>query len=227
MITTLWRKHWMELRSTWALNMAMLSFVAIVLPHLPVRQPVAVAPLVQTYIVIFAFFALAVLPARFAGTGLATSAGIRPHRGADPSLLFTLSLPARRRTLFFYRTGFCLLAIETAAVLALAMLAVACAPLGGSMQVFADGLPILFLSVPVYFLDSLLLIRFDAFSVMQIQIFGAAGLWFVLPPVARVDPQKVVAALSGMAPLSLAMSAILIAAGLAILTVWKLDRQDF
>ncbi|MEJ2008636.1 MAG: hypothetical protein P8Z30_10860, partial [Acidobacteriota bacterium] len=193
------------------MNMAMLGFVAIVLPHLPERQPVAVVPLVQAFILIFSFFALAVLPARFAGTGLATLIGIRPHRGADPSLLFTLSLPARRRTLFFYRTGFCLLAVEGAAILGLAMLAVACARLGGSMQVFTDGWRILFLMVPVYFLDSLLSIRFDAFSVTQIQILGAAGLWFVLPPVARADPLKVVAALSGIAPALFALLTLFVA----------------
>src|SRR5271156_5481334 len=165
MITTLWRKHWMELRAIWAFSALFAILPAIAFAQLAEHHSGPVAPLVQNFIDVFAFFALAMFPVRFAGTGLATSKGFRAPRGADPSLLFTLSLPARRRTLFFYRTGFCLLAMESLAILGLVMAAVVFAHAGGSMRVFVDGLWILLLMVPLYFLDSLLSIRFDAVSI--------------------------------------------------------------
>lgn len=226
MITTLWRKHWMELRGIWAFNALFAIFPAIAFAGLTQHRAGAVTPLVRDFIYAFSFFALAIFPVRFAGTGLATSKGFRATRGADPSLLFTLSLPARRRTLFFYRTGFCLLAMESLAILGLVMGAVVFAHAGGSMRVFADGVWILLLMVPLYFLDSLLSIRFDAFSITQVQTLGALGLWFASRRVG-VNPQRVVAVLSGIAPMNFAVFALLVAAGLAVVTVWRLDRHDY
>ena len=117
--------------------------------------------------------------------------------------------------------------METAAVLGLLMGAVVFAHSGGSTQVFTDGLPVLLLMPPLYFFNCLLSIRFDTVSTMQIYILCVVGIWFVLLPLTGVNQQTILAALSGIAPLSLALSALLIAAGFAILTVWKLDHQDF
>ena len=94
------------------------------------------------------------------------------------------------------------------------------------MQVFTDGWRILFFAVPLYFPDSLLSIRFDPITTMQIQIWGAIGLWFALPFVG-VKRQMILAMLSGIAPVPFALLALLIAAGLAAVTVWRLDRQDY
>ncbi|MGC1871737.1 MAG: hypothetical protein WA700_12325 [Acidobacteriaceae bacterium] len=226
MIATLWRKHWMELRGIWAFNALFAILPAIGYAHLAEHHAGPVAPLVHSFISIFAVFALGMFPVRFAGTGLTTSKGFRPARGADPSLLFTLSLPARRRTLFFYRTGFSLLAMESLAILGLGMGAVVFAHSGGSMWVFADGLWILLLMVPLYFLDSLLSIRFDPVSITQVQIFGVVGLWFASHLVG-MNPQRIVTVLSGIAPIPFVLAALLIAAGLAAVTVWRLDQHDY
>jgi lysylphosphatidylglycerol synthetase-like protein (DUF2156 family) len=216
----------MELRGIWAFNALFAMLPALMFARLAEHHSGPVTPLVREFIYALAFFALAMFPVRFAGTGLATSKGFRAPRGADPSLLFTLSLPVRRRTLFFYRTGFCLLAIESLAILGLVMGAVVLAPSGGLMQVFADGLWILLLMVPLYFLDSLLSIRFDAVSITQVQILGGLALWFVSSRVG-VNLQRVVAVLSGIAPINLALVTLLAAAGLAGVTVWRLNRHDY
>jgi hypothetical protein len=226
MITALWRKHWMELRGIWAFNALFAILPAIAFARLAEHHSGPVAPLVQNFINAFAFFALAMFPVRFAGTGLVTSKGFRAPRGADPTLLFTLSLPARRRTLFFYRAGFCLLAMESLAILGLVMAAVVFAPSGGSMRVFADGLWILLLMVPLYFLDSLLSIRFDAVTITQVQILGAGALWFASPHLG-LNPQRIAAVLSGIAPINFVLLTLLVAAGLAAATVWLLNRQDY
>jgi hypothetical protein len=226
MMTTLWRKHWMELRGIWAFTALFAILPAIAFARLADHHSGPVAPLVQNFIYVFGFFALAIFPVRFAGTGLATSKGFRPARGADPSLLFTLSLPARRRTLFFYRTGFCLLAMESLAILGLAMAAVVFAHSGGSVRMLADGLWILLLMVPLYFLDSLLSIRFDQVSITQVQIVGAGVLWFASPHLG-VDPQRIAAALSRIAPIDFILFTLLVTAGLAAATVWLLNRHDY
>jgi hypothetical protein len=226
MITTLWRKHWMELRGICAFNALFAILPATAYARFAEHHSGPVAPLVQNFIYALAFFALAIFPVRFAGTGLATSKGFRAPRGDDPSLLFTLSLPARRRTLFLYRTGFCLLAMEVLAVLGLVVGALVLSRSGGSMLVFVDGLWILLLMVPVYFFDSLLSIRFDAVSIAQVQTLGALALWFALHRVG-VNPQAVVAVFSRIAPLYLALFSLLVAAGLAAVTIWRLNRHDY
>ena len=96
----------------------------------------------------------------------------------------------------------------------------------GSMQVFADGLWILLLMVPLYFLDSLLSIRFDAATITQVQVFSAVLLWFASLHMG-VSPQRIVALLSGIAPIPFVLFALLIAAVLAAVTVWRLDRHDY
>jgi hypothetical protein len=226
MITTLWRKHWMELRGIWAFNALFAILPAIAFARVAEHHSGPVAPLVQNFSYLFAYLALAMFPVRFAGTGLATAKGLRPSRGADPTLLFTLSLPARRRTLFFCRTVFCLLAIESLAILGLVAAAVVFARLGGSMRVFADGLWILLLIVPLYFLDSLLSIRFDPVTIAQVQILGATAFWFASPHLG-LNPQKIVAVLSGIAPVNFVLFALLAAVGLAAATVWLLNRHDY
>ncbi|MGC2497683.1 MAG: hypothetical protein WA374_08065 [Acidobacteriaceae bacterium] len=226
MITTLWRKHWMELRGIWAFNALFAILPAIAFVNLAEQHVGPVGPLVQKFVHVFAFFALAMFPVRFAGTGLATSKGFRAPRGADPSLLFTLSLPVRRRTLFFYRTGFCLLAVESLAILGLTMGAIIFAHSGAATRLFADGLWVLLLMVPLYFLDSLLSIRFDGVTITQVQILSAGVLWFVSPHLG-LNPQRITAVLSGIAPIDFVLLALLAAAGLAAATVWLLDRHDY
>lgn len=226
MIATLWRKHWMELRGIWAFNALFAILPAIAFARIAEHHSGPAAPLVHKFIGVFAFFALAMFPVRFAGTGLATSKGFRAPRGVDPSLLFTLSLPARRRTLFLCRTSFCLLAMESLAILGLAMAAVVFAHSGGSVRVFIDGLWVLLLMVPLYFLDSLLSIRFDPVSITQVQVLGAGVLWFALPRVG-VNPRRVVAELAGIASIDFVLFALFVAAGLAAATVWLLDQHDY
>jgi hypothetical protein len=94
------------------------------------------------------------------------------------------------------------------------------------MRVFADGLWILLLMVPLYFLDSLLSIRFDAFSITQVQVLGAGVFWFASPHLG-VNPQRIAAVLSGIAPINFVLLPLLVAAGLAAATVWLLDRHDY
>lgn len=226
MIATLWRKHWMELRGIWAFNMIFAILPAIAFASAAERHSGPAAPLVQKFVFMFAFFALGLFPVRFAGTGLVTTKGFRPQRGADPSMLFTLSLPARRRTLFFCRTGFCLLAMESLAILGLAAAAIFFAHSGGLMRLLADGLWILLLMVPIYFFDSLLSIRFDPVSITQAQILSAGAVWFLLLHLG-FTPRRMVADISGIAPMYFVLFAVLAGAGMSAATVWLLDRHDY
>lgn len=61
---------------------------------------------------------------------------------------------------------------------------------------------------------------------MQIH-FACLLALLLIPPLLGVHTKTVMASLSGLAPFSLALSALLITAGLAILVVWRLDHQDF
>jgi hypothetical protein len=226
MIAMLWRKYWMELNGIWAWNAIFAILPAIAFAPLTEHRSGPVGPLVQHFIYAFAFVALAMFPAPFAGTGLATFTGSRAPRGPDLSLLFTLSLPARRRTLFFYRAGFCLMAIESLVILGLEVAVGMFARVGGSRQVFDHGLWILFLMIPIYFLDCLLSIRFDAVRIMQVQILCVGWLWFVLHH-SGVTPERVAAVLSGIAPIPFVLLTLFVSAGLAVTTVWRLDRRDY
>lgn len=226
MITTIWRKHWLELRGILMFNAVFALLPAIGFARSAENHVGPIAPVVLEFIYLFAFFALAMFPVRFAGTGLATSQGVRPPRGTDPSLLFTLSLPVRRRTLFFYRTGFCLLAIEGLALLGLGVGALVFAHAGGAAKILADGLPILLLMVPLYLVDSLLSIRFDAVAITQVQIWGAAALWFGSSLVG-IHAQQIAVALSRITPGTFVLGTLLLTAGLAILTIWRIDRHDY
>ena len=226
MIATLWRKHWMELRGIWAFNVVFAILPAIAFASAAERHSGPAAPLVQRFVEVFAFFALGLFPVRFAGTGLVTSRGVRAPRGADPSMLFTLSLPARRRTLFFCRTGFCLLAMESLAILGLAVAAIFFAHTGGVMRLFADGLWVLLFMIPIYFFDSLLSIRFDPVSITQVQILRAGAVWFGLSHLG-VNPRRIAAAIAGIAPMYFVLFAVLAGAGFDAATVWWLDRHDY
>lgn len=226
MLTMLWRKYWMELRGLWIFALVFIELPAIYFAHQVRVHPGHGAAPMQGFLFLFAILVLGVFPPRFAGTGLATSGGVRPHQGSDHSVLFTLSLPIRRRTLFIYRATFALLALETVTVVGLLSATALLLQLGDSWQLLAEGLWILFFMLPIYFLDSLLAIRFTEAATMQIHFALVFALLFI-PPLFGVHTQTVLAALSGLAPLSLALSTLLIAAGLAILVVWKLDRRDY
>jgi hypothetical protein len=52
------------------------------------------------------------------------------------------------------------------------------------------------------------------------------ALWFALHRVG-VNPQAVVAVFSRIAPLYLALFSLLVAAGLAAVTIWRLNRHDY
>ena len=67
MIATLWRKHWMELRGIWAFNALFAILPAIALSPLAAHRSGPSGPLVHNFIYFFAFFALGMFPARFAG----------------------------------------------------------------------------------------------------------------------------------------------------------------
>ena len=226
MIATLWRKHWMELRGIWAFNVVFAILPAIAFANAAEQHSGPAASLVRKFLFVFAFFALGLFPVRFAGTGLVTSKGFRAQRGADPSMLFTLSLPARRRTLFFCRTSFSLLAMESLAIIGLAAAAIFFAHTGGLMRLFADGLWILLFMIPLYFFDSLLSIRFDPVSITQVQILSAGAVWFGLSHLG-VNPRRIAAAIAGIAPVYLVLFTLLAGAGLAAATVWLLDRHDY
>lgn len=226
MLTMIWRKHWMELRGLWLFAVVFIEFPALYFVHQAHVHPGHAAPPVQGFLFLFAILVLAVFPPRFAGTGLSTSQGLRPNQQTDPSLLFTLSLPVQRRTLFFYRAAFALLALEAATTLGLVISTALFVHMGDSWQIFSDGLWILLFMLPIYLLDSLLSTRFAEATTMQIH-FACVFALLLIPPLLGVHTRRVVATLSGMAPLSLALSTLLIVSGLAILTVWRLDRLDF
>lgn len=219
MIAMLRQKHWMELRGLWVF-----AVIATALPATMLRatHPGHTTLLAQLLLGLFAFLML-VISVRFAGTGLATSKGIIVQRGPDPSLLFTLSLPLRRRTLFFYRAAFALSVLETAAALGLVIDTAVFVHFGGSWQVFGNGLWVLLAMVPVYFLDCLLSIRFSEASIVFIYV----GCMVLALPLFGMRVQKIGAALQGLQTIPFALLALLIAAGLAAVTVWRLDRQDY
>jgi hypothetical protein len=226
MIATLWRKHWMELRGLWLFALVFIEFPALYFAHQAQAHPGHAPPPPQGFLFLFSIMVLGVFPPRFAGTGLSTSQGLRPNQRTDPSLLFTLSLPLRRRTLFFSRAAFGLVVLEVAAALGLIVAAGLFVHLGGSWKIVRNGLWILLFMLPIHSMDSLLATRFTEATTMQIH-FGYFFALLLIPRLLGVNTQTVLTALSGVSPLALALSALLITVGLAIITIWKLDRQDF
>jgi hypothetical protein len=222
MITTLWRKHWMELRGIWGLAILFAAFPAILLTG---THPGHLAHPLQFYVSIFTLVML-LIPPRFAGTGLMTSKGIVPQRDADPSLFFTLSLPLRRRTLFIYRAIFGLFLLEAAAVLGLLIGTAVFDPFGGSWLIGGKVLRLLLALVPIYFLDTLLSTRYSEVSTLWMHMGCLLALGPALPALG-VHTQTVFPALESLLPIPFALGALLIAAGLAAVTIWRLDRQDY
>jgi hypothetical protein len=214
MIATLWEKHWMELRWLWVLAIFFGAFPAI-LYATDQHGNTASHPLV--FIAMFTLILL-IIPPRFAGTGLATSLGIRPRHGSDPSFLFALSLPLRRRALFLYRVVFALFLLETAAVLGLLLGTAAFVHMGGFWQVVGHCAWALLAVVPLYFLDCLLSIRFNEANIMFTHLGCIMGLQFLLP-LAGMHVRTVVGRLNSFPSMSFALGAILIAAALAAVTV--------
>jgi hypothetical protein len=230
MITTMWRKHWMELRGRWFWMTALATLPCIfsVLEAVRRRGVYWAAP--EELFGWVAVILIAFLPARLAGAGVTTAIGTRPQKTADPSLLFTLSLPLRRRTFLLYRASFGLLALEAGAVLALlinALVFTAFVSPVAPWRAFTYALWIMVVMLPLYFLDTLLSIRFTEIAVVQIQAFCIAGIVVALNLaglrifVLAFHHLTVLAALPG------ALGACLISAGFIAATVWSLDRQDF
>jgi hypothetical protein len=222
MITMLWRKHWLELRGLWLFAAVMAALPALLLR---VNHAAYAPKLADVFIATFAIIVL-VLPPRFASTGLETSAGVRPRHGADPARLFTLSLPLQRRFLFFYRAIFALSLMETGAALGLLIGGEVFVHMGGTWQAVSSGLWVLLAMVPVYFLDCALSIRFTEVSIMWVHIGCILGMLPVLS-LFGFRPEALIVAIHTLSPLSFAISAVLVAIGLAGVTVWRLNHRDY
>lgn len=225
MIAAILRKHWVELRGRW-LFMTAIGLAPGILVALDVtgrsgnRRPDSIA-----FCALFGFVVLAIFPSRSAGTGVSASLGIRPQRGSDPSLLFTLSLPIRRRSLFFWRAVFGILAMEGAAVIALGIDGLILGLFGMPWHALTPALWLLPIIVPFYFLDSLLLTWFSALTTMQIQLFSFAILAFLLRWAGVVN--RTAAALHHFTPLPVALPVCVISLALALTTVWRLDQLNY
>jgi hypothetical protein len=229
MIAAIWKKHWMELWRRWAFLTAfgLLPGIAAVAILATGRQA-SHHPDVASFLDLFTFLVLAFFPSRFGGTGLTTSMGARPCGGADPALLFTLSLPIRRRGLFFYRSVSGLLAMETAAAAAWAIDCLLLVHLGASWHALVPAIWVLPALVPFYFLDSLLLIRFSEMTTMQVQGVTLMILWLAAPLWFGVHFEKMVEiALQRVTSLPVALAMCLLSAVFAATTVWRLDRQSY
>ncbi len=229
MITAMVRKHWMELRGRWlfATAIAVLLGIFIIFEDrhaiFPKHWPMSLC--------LFAFILVVAFPPRFATTGVTTSIGTRPCHATDPSILFTLSLPLRRRTLLRYRAASGLFAMGTALAVALLVNAVVLESLGSAItpwQVLAYGLWILVLLVPLYFLDTLLSVWFSEATIMQVQAVAMALLVPVLLWMGLLgSAMKIMAVFHNATLVPAALAAGLIAAGLAGTTAWILDRQEY
>lgn len=228
MITAILRKHWMELWRRWAFVTAFALLPAIAVAAAAPANQASHHPNVFDFAVFFTFLVLAFFPTRFGGTGLATSMGARPERGADPSLLFTLSLPVRRRGLFFYRSVSGLVAMETAAATAWAIDCLLLVHAGASWHALVPLLWVMPVLVPFYFLDSLLLIRFSEMTTMQVQGVTLVILWLALHWLLGVRFEKMAeTALHHFTTLPIALATCLLSAAFVATTVWRLDRQSY
>jgi hypothetical protein len=229
MIAILWRKYWIELRGRWLMLTALAALPSIATAGDSLRhKPDATAPAALFGVV--GLILICLLPAQLSSTGVTTAMGRRPRGAPDPSLLFTLSLPVRRRKLLLYRATFGLLALGAGAVAAMVINALVCATFVSAVApgpVFTDGLWVLLALVPLYFLDTLLSLRFSEIAVFQIQAFSIAGIvialgWAGVPVFTTIFHH-----LSLLAIAPAAIGACLISAALAALTVRSLERQDF
>jgi hypothetical protein len=232
MIETMWWKHWMELRGSVFLTTAVGILPCVLFVFQASIHPAAPRASLEGLFGPVAVLLTAFSPARLAGTGVRTAEGTRPQRTTDPSLLFTLSLPVRRRTLLFYRASSGLLALEAGTVLALLINALVFGSLVSAIapwRAFTYGLWIMLAMVPVYFLDGFLSIWFTEAAVLQIQAFCIAGAVVLLGLADRL-PGVFITLFHHLTPravLPTVLGAILVSAGLAALTVRRLDGHDF
>lgn len=227
MIAAVWRKHWMELRGRLTFLMAFALLPAVGVAAAITARQGSYHGDVGIFLLIFPAIVLTSFPAQLGGTGLTTAASVHAQRGADPSLLFTLSLPVRRRTLFFYRSVFGLLAVETAAAVAWAVSCLLLVHVGASWHALVPGLWVLPALVPFYFLDSLLLIRFSEAMTLQIQAVGLAILYIALALLGVPVTKMTEAAPHHFTLPLVAMAVCVISLGFAAATVWRLDRQSY
>lgn len=228
MIVAIWKTHWLELRKLWLFLTAfgLIPGIAAVALVATGRQG-SRDPDVASFLFLFAFFAVAIFPVRFGGTGLTTSKGGIAACGTASSLLFTLSLPLRRRALFFYRSVSGLLAMETAAAVAWTIDCLLLVYMGAPWHALAPALWVLPALVPLYFLGSLLLIRFSEITTMQIQVLSVLILVFGLRWLGVTFNRMADIALHRLTPLPVALSVCLLSAVFVATTVWRLDRQSY
>ena len=225
MTTAIWKKHCMELWRRCALVTAV-GLLPGIAGALAARQDSHDSG-VFVFFVMFTFLFLGIFPARFAGTGLTTSMGARPRGGADPSLLFTLSLPIRRRGLFFYRSVSGLLAMETTTAAVWAIDCLLLVHLGVSWHALVPALWVLPVLVPLYFLDSLLGIWFNEMTTLQIRAVTLMILVLALMWLGIGLGKMVENALHHFSPLPVALAVCLLSAAFAATTIWRLDRQSY
>jgi hypothetical protein len=226
MITAIWKTHCMELWRRWAFLTAFGLVPGIAAVAFLATGQGSHHPDVSSFLFLFAFFAVVMFPPRFGGTGLTTSQGGVAACAAGPSLLFTLSLPTRRRALFFYRSVSGLLAMETAAAVAWAIDCLLLVYLGASWHALVPALWVLPTLVPLYFLDSLFLIRFSEMTTMQIQALSLVILVFALRWLGVPFGKMAGIALHHFISLPVAL-AMCLSAVFAATTVWRLDRQSY
>lgn len=226
MSTAILRKHWMELRRLWVFLTAFLLVPGIVVAFAPPGRRGPHHPDVGAFVLLYLVVVLGFLPTRFGGTGLETFQGGTAAPGAGPSLLFTLSLPIRRRTLFFYRSFSGLLAMETVAAAGWAIDALLLVHSGASWDALVPVLWVLPALVPFYFLGSLLLTRFTQISTVQVRVLIFLALYFALEWLGAPFLKRADIALHHLSALPVALAVCLLSAVFAAATVWRLDRQS-
>jgi hypothetical protein len=226
MIAAIWKTHCMELWRRWAFLTAFGLVPGIATVGFSATGRGSRHPDVASFLFLFAFFAV-MFPARFGGTGLTTSRGGIAACAAGPSLLFTLSLPVRRRALFFYRSVSGLLAMETAVAAAWVIDCFLLVHLGASWHALVPALWVLPALGPLYFLDSLLLIRFSEMTTMQIQVLGLMILVFALRWLGVPFEKMADINLQRFTSLSVALAMCLLSAAVAAIAVWRLDGQSY
>lgn len=224
----LWRKHWMELRVRWLFMVAFAAAPGFLFALKTASHPGTNDHVFRTTFDMFAVFVLGFFPAQSAGTGMTSFADLHAQKGADPSMLFLLSLPARRRTLFLLRAATGVLAMVSAAIVGLTIDALLLLRLGAPWHLFLSALWLLPILLPLYFLDSLLSIRLSEAAVTRAQVICFVLLYFISRWTDVAFVSKIIAgALSHLAILPALLAACIVSAVFAALTVWRLERQNF
>ncbi|MGH9717228.1 MAG: hypothetical protein ACRD4R_10950 [Candidatus Acidiferrales bacterium] len=118
--------------------------------------------------------------------------------------------------------------METAAAAAWAIDCLLLVHLGASWHALVSALWVLPALVPLYFLDSLLLIRFSEVTTMQVRAITLVILWFALHWLLGVRFEKMAeTALHHFTPLPIALAMCLLSAAFAATTVWRVDWQSY